>query len=395
MNEEEIKMILGLLGLSMKGHLISAVILTQITIAGVTIYLHRYQTHMALTLHPVISHFFRFWLWMTTGIKTKEWVAIHRKHHAKCETVDDPHSPKNWGLKTMLLQGIQVYRAAKTEETVNLYGYGTPDDWIEKNLYSRHDKLGIGLMLVLDLILFGLPGLLMWALQMLWIPFWACGVINGVGHTYGYRNFEPKDASTNIIPWALFIGGEELHNNHHTFPSSAKLSVKWWEIDIGWLYIKVLQFFKLAQVKRTRPALSLKIIQSAIDFDAVKILINNRLQIMDEYSRKVIIPTLKKERREMSANKNELPGNAKKLLTCSEYSLNGNNRQIVSDILKKSSGLNLVYRFRESLQHIWDSNKTNQEELVNAMRQWISDAEKSGNLMLVKFATTMPYYTFK
>lgn len=386
-------MILGLLGLSMKGYLIAAVILTQITIAGVTIYLHRYQTHLALKLHPVVSHFFRFWLWMTTGIKTKEWVAIHRKHHAKCETPEDPHSPKNWGLKTMLLQGIQIYRASKTKETVDLYGHGTPDDWIENKLYSRHDKLGIGLMLVLDLLLFGLPGILMWGLQMIWIPFWAGGVVNGVGHTYGYRNFEPNDASTNIIPWALFIGGEELHNNHHAFPSSAKLSVKWWEIDIGWFYIKILQFLKLAEVKRTRPALSLKTIKSALDFDAVKIMINNRLQIMDEYSRKVIIPTLKKERSELSSNKSKIPGNARKLLTCSDYFLNGNNKKMVSEMLEKNSGLNLVYRFRESLQHIWDSNKTNKQELVNALKQWISDAEKSGNAMLEKFATTLPYYT--
>ena len=388
-------MLFGMLGLSLKGYLISAVILTQITIAGVTIYLHRHQTHLALTLHPTISHFFRFWLWMTTGIKTKEWVAIHRKHHAKCETVDDPHSPKNWGLITMLFHGISIYRAGKTNETVNLYGNGTPDDWIERTIYSRHDKLGIIVMLGLDLILFGLPGFLMWSLQMIWIPFWAGGVVNGVGHTFGYRNFEPKDASTNIIPWAIFIGGEELHNNHHTFPSSAKLSVKWWEVDIGWLYINILRTFGLAKVKRTRPLLCLNKIKSVIDTDLLKTIMTTRLQIMEEYSQKVIIPTLKAAKSKPSPFRPLIPKKAKRLLTCSEYLLDADNKQFVTDLLKKNSSLNLVYRSKESLQKIWDSNKSNQQELVVSLKHWISDAKNSGNAMLEKFAETIPYYSIK
>ena len=239
-------MVYGFLGLSLSGYLIAILILTQLTIASVTIFLHRHQSHMALKLHPIASHFFRFWLWLATGIKTKEWVSVHRKHHAKCETIEDPHSPKNWGLKTMLLRGAEVYRAGKTPDTIATYGIGTPDDWVEKNIYSKYDKLGIGLMLCIDLFLFGIPGLSIWALQMMWIPFWAGGVINGLGHCFGYRNFEPNDASTNVFPWGLLIGGEELHNNHHAFPASAKLSVKRWELDMGWFYIRLLQLFRLA-----------------------------------------------------------------------------------------------------------------------------------------------------
>ncbi|MCX7090459.1 MAG: fatty acid desaturase [Legionellales bacterium] len=387
-------MLYGLLGLSLKGYLIAILIVTQMTIASVTIYLHRHQSHLALKLHPIASHFFRFWLWLATSIKTKEWVSVHRKHHAKCETIEDPHSPKNWGLKTMLLRGAEVYRAGKTKETIATYGNGTPDDWVEKNIYSKYDKLGIGLMLIIDLFLFGLPGLSIWALQMMWIPFWAGGVINGIGHCFGYRNFEPNDASTNIFPWGLIIGGEELHNNHHTFPSSAKLSVKWWEIDMGWIYIKLLQFLKLAEVKKVRPVLCLKKEKQPIDFDVVKVLINNRLQILDEYSKKVILPTLKIERSK-SKNETAIPNTARKLLICTASLLDGSNQQIISDLLNRNPGLSLVYRFKESLQQIWENNKTNQQDLIHAVKEWIAESEKSGNTQLEKFANSMPYYTVR
>ena len=384
-------MVYGFLGLSLSGYLIAILILTQLTIASVTIFLHRNQSHMALKLHPIASHFFRFWLWLATGIKTKEWVSVHRKHHAKCETIEDPHSPKNWGLKTMLLRGAEVYRAGKTPDTIATYGIGTPDDWVEKNIYSKYDKLGIGLMLCIDLFLFGIPGLSIWALQMMWIPFWAGGVINGLGHCFGYRNFEPNDASTNVFPWGLLIGGEELHNNHHAFPASAKLSVKWWELDMGWFYIRLLQLFRLAEVKKVRPVLRLKKVKQSIDFEVVKLLINNRLQFLDEYSRKVILPTLKKER--FHASNIFIPNTASKLLTCSSSLLDRTNQQIVSDLLKSNLGLNLVCGFRESLQALWADNKTSQQDLVQALKKWISEAESSGNALLEKFANSIPYYT--
>lgn len=232
------------------GYVLVTLGLTHVTIASVTIFLHRNQAHKALILHPVISHFFRFWLWLTTGIITKEWAAIHRKHHAKCETVDDPHSPQILGIKKVFFCGAELYKKEATNrETLDRYGKGTPDDWIERNLYSRHSFFGIGIMLVTDVLLFGLIGVTVWAIQMMWIPVTAAGVINGFGHYFGYRNKETKDASTNVVPWGFIIGGEELHNNHHAHPISAQLSLKWWEFDIGWVYIRTLEVFGLARVK--------------------------------------------------------------------------------------------------------------------------------------------------
>lgn len=387
-------MIFGLLDLSLQGYVITTLVLTQITIACVTLYLHRCQTHQAIKLHPIVSHFFRFWLWLTTGIVTKEWVSIHRKHHAKCETPEDPHSPVNWGLKTMLLKGAVVYRAGKTKETIETYGHGTPDDWMERNVYSKHEKLGIFSMLALDVIFLGLPGLLVWLIQMAWIPFWAAGVINGVGHALGYRNFETKDASTNIIPWALFVGGEELHNNHHTFPTSAKLSVKWWEVDIGWFYINVLRFFRLAEVKRPLSLLTQESAKSTIDLDVAKIIVNNRLQVMADYCQRVIVPALRTECRDNIVARHAVPDNAKQLLTCSDYFLDEEKLKTIAKITESSTVMKQVYQFKVSLQQIWDT-KASSEELVNFFREWVADAKASGNTWLEKFATAVPRYTVK
>jgi stearoyl-CoA desaturase (delta-9 desaturase) len=386
-------MLFGFTDFSWKGDIVATLIMTHITIVCVTLYLHRNQSHQSIKLHPIMSHFFRFWLWLTTGIKTKEWVSIHRKHHAKCETVEDPHSPVNWGLKVMLLRGAMVYRTGKTKDTLNTYGHGTPNDWIEQHLYSRYDKLGIILMLLLDLLFFGLPGSIIWVIQMFWIPFWAAGVINGVGHCFGYRNFEPKDASTNIFPIGFFIGGEELHNNHHTFPLSAKLSVKWWEFDIGWLYIKVLTFFKLAEVNRTWNALSQDPLKANLDMDIVKLIINNRLQIMAEYCNKVIIPTWKKERQNNPHNPLLEFDNNKSLLTCSEYFLNENKRKMMAMILENNDVMDKVYQSKLSLQKVWESKVSNPEEMLVTLKKWIEDARQSGNYWLEKFAESIPHYT--
>ncbi len=244
----------GLIELPWWGYVLVALALTHVTIASVTIFLHRAQAHRALDLHPVVSHFFRFWLWLTTGIVTKEWASIHRKHHAKCETAEDPHSPQVLGIRKVLLEGAELYRAeAKNQDTLERYGRGTPDDWLEHKLYTPHSSLGIALMLVIDVALFGPIGLSIWAVQMLWIPLFAAGVINGLGHYWGYRNFACEDASTNILPWGILIGGEELHNNHHAYGSSARLSNRWYEFDIGWAYIRILEIFGLASVKKVAP----------------------------------------------------------------------------------------------------------------------------------------------
>ena len=239
--------------------------LTHVSIAAITIFLHRSQAHRALDLHPIVSHFFRFWLWLTSGVVTKEWVAIHRKHHAKCETVEDPHSPQTRGIMKVLLEGAELYRAeAKVAETLEKYGHGTPDDWMERNVYSRHSAMGVALMMIINIALFGPIGLTIWAVQMAWMPIMAAGIINGVGHYWGYRNFACEDASTNILPWGILIGGEELHNNHHAYGTSARLSNKWYEFDIGWLYIKLMTYVGLATIRKVAPTVKWLAGQAAV-----------------------------------------------------------------------------------------------------------------------------------
>ena len=277
----------GLMPLPWWGYFVVALAMTHVTIACVTIFLHRAQAHRALDLHPAVSHFFRFWLWLTTGMVTKEWVAIHRKHHAKVETPEDPHSPQTRGINTVFWRGTELYRAeAKNAETIEKYGRGTPDDWIERNVYTRFSWEGVGLMLVLDVMLFGGAGLTIWAVQMAWIPVTAAGVINGIGHYWGYRNFASADASTNIVPWGILIGGEELHNNHHAYGTSAKLSSRWFEFDLGWTYIRILETLRLAKVRKVAPKLRVaapgKLAPDVVTLQAV---IANRYAVATAYAR--------------------------------------------------------------------------------------------------------------
>ncbi|MBV8125927.1 MAG: fatty acid desaturase, partial [Paucibacter sp.] len=280
----------GLTGASVWQIVVYALVVTHITIAAVTIFLHRAQAHRALDLGAIPSHFFRFWLWLTTGMVTREWVAIHRKHHAKCETEEDPHSPVTRGIDTVLLRGAELYRAeAKNQETIQKYSHGVPNDWIERNLYSRFSWQGVGLMLIINMALFGALGATIWAVQMLWIPIWAAGVVNGIGHFWGYRNFEAQDASTNISPWGLIIGGEELHNNHHTYPTSAKFSVKPFEFDIGWGYIRAMEMLGWAKVRKIAPQLQTGELKAEADKDTLEAIIANRYEIMANYGRNLKI----------------------------------------------------------------------------------------------------------
>jgi stearoyl-CoA desaturase (delta-9 desaturase) len=270
------------------GYILIALVLTHITIASVTIFLHRAQAHRSLSLNILVSHFFRFWLWLTTGIVTKEWVAIHRKHHAKVEMPDDPHSPQQKGIAKVLLEGAELYRSeSENDNTLLQYGHDTPSDWLERNLYSRHSYLGIIIMLFLNVILLGAAGLTIWAIQMMWIPVFAAGIINGLGHWWGYRNFEPIDASTNIMPLGMFIGGEELHNNHHAFASSAKFSSKWYEFDLGWFYICILNYFGLARIKKVAPVPVINHQNLAIDIETLRAVVNSRFHVMSHYARDV------------------------------------------------------------------------------------------------------------
>jgi len=391
-------MLYGILNLSFWGYIVATIILTQITIAGVTIYLHRNQSHRALSLHPMVSHFFRLWLWMTTGMVTSEWVAIHRKHHAATETVDDPHSPKVLGLRKVLWEGAELYRAAsKDKAMVEKYAHGTPDDWVEKNVYKRHSAKGILLMFLIDLVLFGVPGISIWAIQMMWIPLHAAGIINGVGHALGYRNFECPDASTNILPWGFWIGGEELHNNHHTFASSAKFSVKWWEFDLGWFYIRCLCLLGLAKVKKLPPQLATQKGKMSVDLDTVKAVISNRFQIMSQYYKQVVKPTLSIEKEENKGDKLEQKRfqGAARLFKREDGALSPRCKEALQSLLSTHERLRMVYNYRQSLQGIWLKTASSQKELVDALQQWCKQAEESGLEVLKQFAAQIKSYVPK
>lgn len=391
-------MLFGILKLSFWGYVVATIVLTQITIASVTIYLHRHQTHRALSLHPIISHFFRFWLWMTTGMVTGEWVAIHRKHHATTDEAGDPHSPVVLGLKKVLLEGAELYRgASKDRDIVDKYAHGTPTDWIEKNIYTKHSAKGIVLMLLIDLFLFGIPGVSIWAIQMIWIPVWAAGVINGVGHSLGYRNFECPDASTNIIPWGFWIGGEELHNNHHTFASSAKFSVKWWEFDLGWMYIRCLSLLGLAQVKKLPPILAREEGKGHIDLDTVKAVIGNRFQVMSHYYSRVVQPILKhiKQSGVDTQDDKKLIQQASLLLRRQEGLLSARSQSRLEVLLARYEQLQVVYFYRQSLQNVWKKTASSQRELIESLQQWCKQAEDSGLEVLRQFSEHMKGYVPK
>lgn len=380
---------LGLLQLPWWGYIVVTLALTQVTIFAVTIFLHRCQAHRALDLHPIVSHFFRFWLWMTTGMLTKQWAAIHRKHHAKVETPDDPHSPQVKGIWNVLLQGTEMYRKeSRNEETLDRYGQGTPDDWMERNVYTKHSMLGIVLMLIINVVLFGPIGLTIWALQMAWIPFFAAGIVNGVGHFVGYRNFECQDASRNIIPFGVIIGGEELHNNHHTYGTSAKFSVKWWEVDTGWGLIRFLQLFGLAKPKRVAPKAVLELSKSSIDVDTLKAVITNRYQLMSNYAKRVILPVLREER----ARAGKVGARIKTLLIREPSLVKPEKQQQLETVLEKHPSLNVVYQLRLKLQAIWAHSTATQKELVEALQDWCRQAEETGIEVLRDFVRHLKAY---
>lgn len=383
----------GLLQLPWWGNIVAVLIMTQITIFGVTIFLHRCMAHRALELHPIVSHFFRFWLWMTTGMVTKEWTAIHRKHHAKVETPEDPHSPQIEGIWKVLFQGAELYRKeSRNKETLERYGQGTPDDWMERHIYTPHSAMGIVLMLMINLALFGVVGLSIWAIQMAWIPFWAAGVVNGVAHYIGYRNFECQDASRNLTPIAFFIGGEELHNNHHTYGTSAKFSVKWWEFDIGWGLIRTLQLFGLAKPKRTPPKPCRVENKTTIDIDTVKAIISNRFEVLADYSRTVILPVFRQERRSAMATGKRLMQHVSTLLVRESSLVDKTEQQQLADTLRQYSALNVVYQFRLTLQQLWVKSTASQAELLESLQDWCRQAEATGISALRDFAKQMKGY---
>lgn len=373
-----------------------ALVVTHITIAAVTIYLHRHQAHRALELHPVVSHFFRFWLWLTTGMRTIDWVAVHRKHHAECETPNDPHSPQVLGIRKVLTEGAELYQTeAKNLQTLAQFGKGTPNDWIERNLYLSHSMLGIVLMLVINVTLFGALGLTVWAVQMAWIPIWAAGVINGIGHWRGYRNYECADASRNIVPFGVLIGGEELHNNHHTYPNSAKLSSKWWEFDIGWMYIRILDALRLARVKKVPPVPVIGSLKPRIDADTVAAIVINRFQIMSRYCRGVIYPVLKEELHKADVSYRQMIKRSRTLLVREESLLNAEARSKLESVLSVSQRLRTVYRFKQQLQEIGKRSSATQDVLLKQLQDWCKQAEETGIRALQEFAQNLRGYTLQ
>ena len=378
----------GLWRLSWWQVLIFTLVVTHITIASVTIFLHRTQAHRAMELGPIPSHFFRFWLWLTTGMVTKEWVAIHRKHHAKCETSDDPHSPQTRGIETVFWQGAELYRAeAKNKETLAKFGHGTPDDWIERNLYTRFSWQGVALMLIINVTLFGALGATVWAVQMLWIPITAAGIINGIGHYWGYRNFEAPDASTNISPWGLIIGGEELHNNHHTYPTSAKFAVKPYEFDLGWAYIRAMQAIGWAKVKKVPPKLQLGDIRPVADEKTLEAVITNRYEVMARYAREMRracsdeISVLQARGQDLSILKA-----ARRWLHRDDDRVPADARNQVDQARAASPALDKMLTMREELRQMWLNTSVSREQLTHDLQAWCKRAEDSGIARLQVFS---------
>jgi stearoyl-CoA desaturase (delta-9 desaturase) len=381
----------GLTNASWVTMLVFTLVMTQITIFTVTLYLHRCQTHRGVDLHPLIANFFRFWGWLTTGMVTKEWVAIHRKHHAKVETEEDPHSPQIYGIKKVFLDGVSLYRdASENKEDMEKYGRGTPDDWIERKLFSAHPYWGPTLMAIIDLSLFGVIGGLIWAVQMVWIPFWAAGFVNGIGHWWGYRNFESADTARNLIPWGFWIGGEELHNNHHAFPSSAKFALRKWEFDIGWAAICMLRAVGLAKVLRVAPALDIRPNVHLPDAETLKAVLTHRFQAMTDYYRQVIVPTLRDEAQHAGENIKSVPRRMRLALADGGRWLDNEGRDRMQAVLAKRPTLQTVCDFRTRLSALMEQRGADQA--LNGLQQWIHEAEQSGIQALQNFAQRLKGY---
>lgn len=385
----------GLLGLNWWQLILATLALTHVTIASVTIYLHRSQAHRALDLHPLTSHFFRLWLWLTTGMQTIEWVAVHRKHHAKCETADDPHSPQTRGLKKVFWEGSELYMAeAANGETLSRYGHGTPNDWVERNVYSRLTWQGVGIMLGIDWILFGWAGFAVWGVQMMWIPIFAAGVINGVGHFWGYRNYDVVDASTNIVPWGALIGGEELHNNHHTYPTSARFSSKWYEFDLGWLYIRALQRVGLAKVLRVAPVPKVERPRPGVDHETLQAVISNRYDLLARYARD-LRHAYREELQKMrvsAADRQRFAALKRWLRKSDVAAIPPAQQQTLRDMLAHSGVMQTLLDMRAELSAVWGRSATSREQMLAHLQDWIARAEASGIRALQETALRIRSY---
>jgi stearoyl-CoA desaturase (delta-9 desaturase) len=390
----------GLLPLPWWGYVVMALVLTHITIVSVTVYLHRSQAHRGLDLHPAVSHFFRFWLWITTGTVTREWVAVHRKHHATVETDEDPHSPQTRGIEKVLCQGVELYRdEAKRLETLERFGHGTPQDWMERNLYARFSLQGCGLMLIVDAVLFGPLGVTIWAVQMMWIPITAAGIVNGVGHYWGYRNFSSEDASRNIVPWGILIGGEELHNNHHAYVTSAKLSARWYEFDLGWLYIRGLAMLGLATIRRVAPRLKFDCGKPDADLETLQSVITHRYAVLTSYVRSVkqaykVEVARQRGRAWCDEPARDIPSfrRLRQWFLTDERALAESDRARLASTLERSTALKTFYVMGRELTTLWERSSESSDELLARLQAWCRRAEQSNVSALQNFSRRLRSY---
>ncbi|MBS7457099.1 DesA family fatty acid desaturase [Coralloluteibacterium stylophorae] len=384
----------GFTGFGWVGILVTFLVFVQLTIFSVTLYLHRSQAHRSVDFHPALAHFFRFWTWLTTSMITKEWAAIHRKHHAKCETDEDPHSPHTRGIRKVFWEGAELYREARaSREDMEKYGRGCPDDWIERNLYAKHSNWGPTLMLLIDVALFGVVGIAVWAVQMVWIPFWAAGVVNGLGHWWGYRNFETADKATNLTPWGVWIGGEELHNNHHTFPSSAKFALRKWEFDIGWVVIRGLEKLGLARVLRVAPSLDVRPNVAMPDSETLKALLSHRFQAMTDYYRSVLKPALREERAGAGAGLEGVPRRVRRALASDGRWLDAKGRERLQAWVQAHPRLALLVEYRTRLAAVLEARQSDAAASLHSLQEWCREAEATGIRGLQEFSARLKGYT--
>jgi len=383
----------GLLNLPWWGYVVWAIVWIQITMMAITLYFHREQAHRSVDLHPVLQHFFRFWLWINTGAPTRQWVAVHRKHHALCEREGDPHSPVIYGLKKVVLEGAELYRQeAVREDTLEKYGKGTPDDWLERNVYNRFDYTGIGALVVLNLLLFGAIGIVMIAVQLAAMPVLAAGIINGVCHAKGYRNFETNDASTNLWPLGIFIGGEELHNNHHAFPTSARFSLRRGEFDIGWLYLKIFSALGLARIRRVASQPDLGTAARTPDLEALRSILINRMHVLRAYMHNVTLPVLRRECEAVGRNARAVLPKVRRWLTWQPQMLEASDRETLVELKSQLPAFSLVLEYRNELKKLWEGSHTSNDRLLDEFRQWCRRAEESGNQYLKEFVAYLRSY---
>jgi stearoyl-CoA desaturase (delta-9 desaturase) len=380
----------GFVHLSFWGYVLVTFLLVQITMMSVTLYLHRDAAHRAVDLHPALRHFARFWIWATSGMITAEWVAVHRKHHAFSDIEGDPHSPVTLGLKKIMLEGAEVYReSARDPEIVAKYGRGTPDDWLERNVYARHRNLGIVLLVLTDLVVFGVPGIIILSVQLVSMPLMAAGVINGLGHAIGYRSFECDNAARNLVPWGLITGGEELHNNHHAFPSSARFSMRRGEFDIGWMWLRIFSACGLATVRKVANRAMEEAPRPIVDLDTVRTVITARMDVLRNYAKRVTLPVLKVE---AAASAGRLSLRVKRLLVRHPSLLDEGARARLQQVLAEHASLKTVYDFRDRLAVLWSGRIGNNERLTAHLREWIREAEASGIERLQEFAKALKGY---